>query len=132
MYIVGCAFGGHKLWGWAEWFGGYAVICGRRKIDGRRRGGGGRHICRPYGVTGTGDCRVACPQAAAGVYGCGDDFGLSIIYKAVTNRCLGGVKTPPYEAEGQRVVMGSVRAGHARPLRGWRWRKRCVFHIRHT
>ena len=37
-----------------EWFGGDAVISGWRKIGGRRRGGCGRHICRPYRVTGTG------------------------------------------------------------------------------
>ena len=78
----------------------------------------GRDESLPYGVWWTGDCRAACPQAAAGVYGCEGGFGLSIVYKAVTNRCRGGVKTPPYDVEDQRVVMGSVRAGHARPLRG--------------
>ena len=52
VYIGVMAVGGYKLWGWVEWFGGDAVISGRRKIDGRQREGGGRHICRPYGVNG--------------------------------------------------------------------------------
>ena len=57
VYIGVMAGGGYKLWGvggGVEWFVGDAVICGRRKIDGRRWEGCGRHICRPYGVTGTG------------------------------------------------------------------------------
>ena len=92
-----------------EWFGGDAVICGRRKIDGRRWEGCGPGMPGPYGVVEgkrvlagsgaggmnpsptvwwTGDCRAACPQAAADVHGCGDDFGPSL---------CGGVKTPPYD-----------------------------------
>ena len=30
----------------------------------------------------------------------------------------GGVKTPPYDTKDKGVVMASLRAGHARPLRG--------------
>ena len=49
MYIGVMAVGGHKLWGWVEWFGGDAVICGRRKIDSRRREGCGPGMPGPYG-----------------------------------------------------------------------------------
>ena len=52
VYIGVMGVRGHKLWGVVEWFGGDAVISGRGKIDGRRREGCGRHICRPYGVNG--------------------------------------------------------------------------------
>ena len=51
VYIGVMGVEGYKLWG-VEWFGGDAVICGRWKIGGRQRQGGGRHICRPYGVNG--------------------------------------------------------------------------------
>ena len=36
--------------GVVEWFGGDAVICGRRKIDGRRWEGYGPGMPGPYGV----------------------------------------------------------------------------------
>ena len=75
--------------------GPYGAAKGKRVLAGR----GGRHICRPYGVNrqvnynrkrrgrdeslpygvpGTGDRRAACPQAAAGVYGCEGGFGPSL------------------------------------------------------
>ena len=38
-----------QIMGGAEWFGGDAVICGRRKIDGRRWEGGGPGMPGPYG-----------------------------------------------------------------------------------
>ena len=50
-----------------EWIGGDTVICGRWKIDGRRWEGCGRHICRPYGVTGTGRRRGQDPSLQCGV-----------------------------------------------------------------
>ena len=41
---------GTNYGGWVEWFGGDAVISGRRKIDGRRREGGGPGMPAPYRV----------------------------------------------------------------------------------
>ena len=67
VYIGVVAVGGHKLWGvmggmvWRD-----AVICGRRKIDGRRWEGCGPGMPGPYGVDG----RVSgCwPGGAGGIY----------------------------------------------------------------
>ena len=73
--------------------GGGRLTAGGGKVAGRAcpspTGGGGwlagagrevrgRDESLPYGVRGTGDCRAACPQAAAGVYGCEGGFGLSL------------------------------------------------------
>ena len=67
VYIGVMGVGGYKLWGWwAEWFGGDAVISGRRKIDGRRREGCGPGMPGPYGGWWmVGGC---WPGGAGGIY----------------------------------------------------------------
>ena len=63
-------------WLWESARAGHArPLQGGGRLAGAGRERRGRDESLPYGVRGTGDCRAACPQAAAGVYGRGDDFG---------------------------------------------------------
>ena len=75
------------------------------KIDGRRWQGGGRHICRPYGVTGTDrrsgqDPSLRCGRLEGGygkVRGPGmpGPYGVAKGKRVLAGRCAGGMNPSP-------------------------------------
>ena len=82
-----------------------------------RRGGGGRFTDR--------HCRGRRPRRPAEVSGDGKVHGRdeSLPYGYTVDGSFpgggGAVKTAPYDAKDKRAAMARLRAGHARPYRGF-------------